>query len=85
MASSIEPQFVTKGNPAGGVSDSGDANGFMNNSSTSLGMEPMGELDGAISNLAMSAKYNLTQMTPRQVSWQTSNCHIHFLTLLLSY
>jgi len=29
-------------------------------------MEPMGELDGAINNLAMSAKYNLTQMTPKQ-------------------
>ncbi|KAH9405127.1 Prenylated Rab acceptor protein 1 [Tyrophagus putrescentiae] len=57
MASTMapnEPQFVSKGNPAG--TDIGGSNGFMDNSSTSLGMgEPMGELDGTISNLAMSA------------------------------
>lgn len=68
-----EPQFVSKGNPAG--TDIGGSNGFMDNSSTSLGMgEPMGELDGTISNLAMSAKYNLTQMTPKQfllARWST--------------
>lgn len=56
-----EPQFVSKGSPAGPVSNQGD---FLNTSSA--GMEPMGELDGAINNLAMSAKYNLTQMTPKQ-------------------
>ncbi len=72
MASTMapnEPQFVSKGNPAG--TDIGGSNGFMDNSSTSLGMgEPMGELDGTISNLAMSAKYNLTQMTPKQASFE---------------
>jgi hypothetical protein len=30
-------------------------------------MEPMGELDGAINNLAVSAKYNLTQLSPKQL------------------
>ena len=35
--------------------------------SVPLMMEPMGELDGAINSLAMSAKYNLTQMSPKQL------------------
>jgi len=60
-----EPQFVSKGSPAGPVSDNGDSNGFLDNSSSSMEV-PMGELDGAINNLAMSAKYNLTQMSPKQ-------------------
>ena len=30
-------------------------------------MEPMGELDGAINSLAVSAKYNLTQLSPKQL------------------
>jgi hypothetical protein len=29
--------------------------------------EPMGELDGAINSLAVSAKYNLTQLSPKQL------------------
>ncbi|CAG2105432.1 unnamed protein product [Medioppia subpectinata] len=36
-------------------------------------MEPMGELDGAINSLAVSAKYNLTQLSPKQLllsRWQ---------------
>lgn len=62
-----EPQFVSKGNPGG--TEIGASNDFLDNSSTSLGMgEPMGELDGTLNSLAMSAKYNLTQMTPKQVS-----------------
>ena len=60
-----EPQFVSNGSPVGPVSNGGDSNGGFINHST-IGMEPMGELDGAINNLAMSAKYNLTQMTPKQ-------------------
>ncbi|XP_054160507.1 prenylated Rab acceptor protein 1-like [Oppia nitens] len=35
--------------------------------SVPLMMEPMGELDGAINSLAVSAKYNLTQMSPKQL------------------
>ena len=64
MATPEEPQFVSKGNPSGtGESNAGD---FKFDSTTTVGIEPMGELDGTINNLAMSAKYNLTQMTPRQ-------------------
>lgn len=75
-----EPQFVSVGSPLGHVVNDGDPSssssktaassstttGFMNNSN-SLGMEPLGELDGAINNLAMSAKYNLTQMSFKQL------------------
>ena len=35
--------------------------------SVPLMMEPMGELDGAINSLAVSAKYNLTQLSPKQL------------------
>lgn len=63
LPQSSEPQFVSKGSPAGPVVDAG-GDFLSTNSSTTL--EPMGELDGAINNLAMSAKYNLTQMTPKQ-------------------
>lgn len=70
MASPVvqnEPQFVSKGNPAG--TEMGSSNDFLDSSTTSLGIgEPMGELDGTLNSLAMSAKYNLTQMTPKQVS-----------------
>lgn len=41
--------------------------------SVPLMMEPMGELDGAINSLAVSAKYNLTQLSPKQLllsRWQ---------------
>lgn len=68
-----EPQFVSKGSPLGPVAENGDSD-FLNNTGASLGMEPMGELDGTINNLAMSAKYNLTQMTPKQfllARWST--------------
>ncbi|KAH7641952.1 prenylated Rab acceptor protein 1 [Dermatophagoides farinae] len=71
-----EPQFVSKGSPLGPVHNDGDpsssssttasSTGFINNSNA-LGMEPLGELDGAINNLAMSAKYNLTQMSFKQL------------------
>lgn len=51
-----------------------DSSSTIGGGSTTIGMEPMGELDGAINNLAMSAKYNLTQMSPREflkARWST--------------
>ena len=72
---STEPQFVSKGSPLGPVSGGDTGSGeFLNNNMSTLAMEPMGELDGTINNLAMSAKYNLTQMTPKQfllARWST--------------
>lgn len=51
-----------------------DSSSTVGGGSTTIGIEPMGELDGAINNLAMSAKYNLTQMSPREflkARWST--------------
>lgn len=56
-----EASFVSPSNVGSNSSAS-----FVDTQSANVGLEPMGELDGAINNLAMSAKYNLTQMTPKQ-------------------
>lgn len=58
-------QFVTKGNAIDANMISSDT-GFINTSTTIDNM-PLGELDGTISNLAQSAKYNLTNLTLKQL------------------
>lgn len=62
-----EPQFISNGSNSNTNGSSSGAS-FINNSTT-IGMEPLGELDGTINSLAMSAKYNLTQLSYKQLFW----------------
>ncbi|CAG2120619.1 unnamed protein product, partial [Medioppia subpectinata] len=69
MATGSAPQTITGGDPLSSLSSA-------DKQSVPLmmeAMEPMGELDGAINSLAVSAKYNLTQLSPKQLllsRWQ---------------